>query len=432
VSAPAPWAARMSEPAPATAELEDRGGEGLAKAGIVLGMAALPILRPSFLRNLAPADLGIVLGIGLVLLWAGSTRQRLRLPFAAGVGLMVVAGTLSALFGELPWLGAVTMVQDLYLLAWAAVVANFGRTASGAGFLVNTWCVSAAVWAVGLLAVFGPSAVANLDSNRAGFTFAEENGAGLYFAMSLLVILAARRPRRWRWRGPAIGCLLVALLLTGSLGAISGLLAGLAVALVLEVRARRGPDTAIAFSLAVLLAMGSVALLVQREDLIASASHSSNALIRNSLGRSAQSSTEREVLARQTYGLWQTAGILGRGPISTEYTLIKQQAAYPKEAHNDWVAAMVERGVLGFTGLLLLVLEILLLAFAVWNPNRFTPQFRAALPAPAYLVGALATAAMYSLTHEELHERTLWTLLGLLAAFGLWGRPVRWSWAGSA
>jgi O-antigen ligase len=224
----------------------------------------------------------------------------------------------------------------------------------------------------------------------------------------------------------------VALLLTGSLGAISGLLAGLAVALVLEVRARRGPDTAIAFSLAVLLAMGSVALLVQREDLIASASHSSNALIRNSLGRSAQSSTEREVLARQTYGLWQTAGILGRGPISTEYTLIKQQAAYPKEAHNDWVAAMVERGVLGFTGLLLLVLEILLLAFAVWNPNRFTPQFRAALPAPAYLVGALATAAMYSLTHEELHERTLWTLLGLLAAFGLWGRPVRWSWAGSA
>jgi hypothetical protein len=176
VSAPAPWAARMSEPAPATAELGDRGGEGLAKAGIVLGMAALPILRPSFLRNLAPADLGIVLGIGLVLLWAGSTRQRLRLPFAAGVGLMVVAGTLSALFGELPWLGAVTMVQDLYLLAWAAVVANFGRTASGAGFLVNTWCVSAAVWAVGLLAVFGPSAVANLDSNRAGFTDAGGGG----------------------------------------------------------------------------------------------------------------------------------------------------------------------------------------------------------------------------------------------------------------
>jgi hypothetical protein len=432
VSAPASWTTRMPQPPPAIGELEGQTGAGLAKTGIVLGIATLPILRPSFLRNVAPADLGIMLGIGLVLLWAGSIRQRLRLPFAAGVGLMVIAGTLSALFGELPWLGALTVAQDLYLLAWAAVLANFGRTAAGSGFLVNTWCVSAGIWAVGLLAVFGPSAVSGLDSNRAGFTFAEENGAGLYFAMSLLVILAARRPRRWRWRGPAIGCLLVALLLTGSLGAISGLLAGLAVALVLEVRARRGPDTAIAFSLAVVLAMGSVALLVQREDLIASANHSSNALIRNSLGRSAQSKTEREVIAKQTYGLWQTAGFLGRGPVSTQYTLIKQQAAYPKEAHNDWVAAMVERGVLGFTGLLLLVLEIVLLAFAVWNPDRLTPGFRAALPAPAYLVGALVTAAMYSLTHEELHERTLWTLLGLVAAFGLWGRPVRWSWAGSS
>jgi O-antigen ligase len=124
--------------------------------------------------------------------------------------------------------------------------------------------------------------------------------------------------------------------------------------------------------------------------------------------------------------------VLGRGPVSTEYTLTKQQAAYPKEAHNDWIAAMLERGVLGFTGLLLLVLEILLLALAIWNPKRLLPGYRAALPAPAYLVGALVLAAMYSLTHEVLHERTLWTLLGLLAAFGLWGRPVRWSWGGSS
>jgi hypothetical protein len=45
--------------------------------------------------------------------------------------------------------------------------------------------------------------------------------------------------------------------------------------------------------------------------------------------------------------------------------------------------------------------------------------------------GALVAVAVYSLTHEALHERPLWTLLGLLAAFGLWGRPNRWSWGGS-
>ncbi len=174
-----------------------------------------------------------------------------------------------------------------------------------------------------------------------------------------------------------------------------------------------------------------MALVIERQNLIEAASTSSNTLIRNSLGRGDKSAGEREVLARQSYGLWQTSGLLGRGPVTTEYTLIKQLASYPKEAHNDWIAAMVERGVLGFTGLLLLVLEMILLALAIWNPRRLTPGYAAALPAPAYVVGGLVAAAMYSLSHEELHERSLWTLLGLLAAFGLFGRPVRWSWGGS-
>lgn len=429
---PTALTARVPRPGQPTAQGRGQPGDGLAKAGVVLGVASLPILKPAFANNVAPADLAMVLGIGMVLLWAGSTRQRLRLPYVAGVGVMVIAGTLSGLFGELPWVGAITVVQDLYLLAWAAVLANFGRSAAGAEFLAKTWSVSATAWAIGLVVVLGPSAVASAGEDRASFTFADQNGAGLYFAMSLLVVLATRRPRSWRWRGPGIGCLVVALLLTGSLGAISGLMAGLAVALVLGIRAKRGPDTAIAFSLAVLLAVASLGLLAQRQNLIAVASESRNPIIRNSLGRGAETSSDRVVLAKQNAQLWETAGWLGRGPVSTEYTLIKQQAAYPKEAHNDWVAAMLERGVLGFTGLLLLVLEILLLALAIWNPNRLRLQYRMALPAPGYVVGALVTAAVYSFPHEALHERTLWTLLGLLAAFGLWGRPIRWSWGGSS
>jgi hypothetical protein len=406
---------------------------GLAKAGIVLGIGCLPLLQPSFARNVTPADVGMILGIGLVLLWAGSTRQLLRLPYAAGVGVLVVAGSLSALFGELPWLGALTVVQDLYLLAWAAMMVNFANTAAGATFLVNAWCVSASVWAVALLAIFGPSAFGGgLEDDRAGFTFGEQNAAGLYFALSILVVLAGRRPRSWKLRGPALACLGLALLLTGSLGAISGLMAGVAVGLVLGIRAKRGPDTAIAFALAIALAGSSMALLAERQQLVQAASESQNTLIRNSVGRGAKSSGERTVLAKQTYGLWQTAGILGRGPVTTEYTLIKQQAAYPKEAHNDWIAASLERGILGIAGLLLLVLEMILLSFAIWNPYRLRAGYRAALPAPGYVVGAVVAAGMYSLTHEVLHERPMWTLLGLLAAFGLWARPVRFSWGGSA
>ena len=434
MSSPTPLTVPASRPGPGTGAVGARPRErdGLARAGIVLGIASLPILTPKFASNLAPADLGLVVGIGMVLLWAGSTRQPLRLPFAAGMGLMMIAGTLSALLGALPWQGAITVVQDLYLLAWAAALANFGRSAAAAGFLVRTWCVTATIWAVGSVAVFGPAVITGgADTERAGFTFGEENAAGLYFVLSLMVVLAARYPRRRSWRALAIGSLLLGIALSGSLGAISGLLAGLATALLLQVRARRGPDTAIALSLALLLAAGSMALLVVRSDLIQAASVSSNALIRNSIGRGADSSSERTQLASETLGLWGTAGLQGRGPVSTEHTLRQQLAPYPHEAHNDWVAALIERGVLGMAGLLLLVLEIVLLAVAIWNPVRLRGGFAAALPAPAYVVGALVVVAVFSLTHEALHERPLWTLLGLLAAFGLWGRPTRWSWGGS-
>jgi O-antigen ligase len=410
-------------------------GDRLARVGVMVGIAGLPLLLPSTAVNLTPADLGLVLAMGAVLLWAGSTRQRLRLPFVVGVGIMAIAGMLSALLGAYPWLGAMAVVQDLYLLGWAAALATFGRSAGSAGFLVRAWCVSAAAWAVGLIVLFGRSIItaglASASAERAGFTFGESNAAGLYFVLSLLVILAARRPRRWRWRAPAIACLLVGWALTGSLGAISGLLAGLATALVLGTRARRGPDMAVALSLALVLAAGSVWLLAERHQVVQAAHTSRYVLIRNSLGRGVQSSSAREAITKEMLGLWRTSGLTGFGPVSTQHTLRAQQAPYPKEAHNDWMAALVERGVAGFAGLLLLVVEIALLASAIWNPRRLTPQFAAALPAPAFVVGGLVTVLVSSFTHEVLHDRTVWTLLGLLAAFGLWGRPRCWSLGGS-
>ena len=46
-------------------------------------------------------------------------------------------------------------------------------------------------------------------------------------------------------------------------------------------------------------------------------------------------------------------------------------------------------------------------------------------------MAGLVTVAVYSLTHEVLHERPLWTLFGVVAAFGLWGKANRWSLGGS-
>jgi O-antigen ligase len=108
-----------------------------------------------------------------------------------------------------------------------------------------------------------------------------------------------------------------------------------------------------------------------------------------------------------------------------------EQASYPNEAHDDWVAALIERGLLGVLGLLLLVAELVTRASRSWDPARLLVGLRVALPSSAYLVGGLGCVLVFSTTHEVLHDRTAWTLFALVAAVSLWGRPQQLPQGGS-
>jgi hypothetical protein len=338
--------------------------------------------------------------------------------------MMIIAGCVSAILGDFPHAGAIAVVQDIYLLGWGITVANVGRSDAGAGFLIRAWCVTGSLWGVGLLAFVGHTAATSGTSTaeavRAGFTLGEQNGAGLYFAVTFLIILAGRWPRRLRWRIPVLACLLLDTLLTGSLAAITGVLAALALALVVRTAGRRGGAAALVLFL--ILATAGVAgqQAMQHYQVVERAQSSQNLLLRNSIGRAHQSSTERQILTNEMLHLWRTSSLIGLGPMATKSALRQELAPYPKEAHDDWTAALVERGVLGFVGLLLLAGEIVLRASRVGSARRLGPHLAVRLPAPEYLVGALAALAIYSFTHEVLHDRTAWTLLGILAAFSLW------------
>jgi len=337
---------------------------------------------------------------------------------------MVVAGSIAAIFSRFPHEGALAIVIDIFLLGWATTVANVGRTDSAAGFLVRAWCVTGSLWGMGLLAFIAhhaaSSGTATADAARASFTLGEQNGAGFYFAVTILMILAGRWPRRLRWRVPVIACLLLDTLLTGSLAAITGLLAGLGLALVVRAAARHGGAAALVLFLALSVAALGGTQVMHRYQVVERAQSSQNMLLRNSIGRAQQSVWERQTLTYETLHLWRTSTLLGLGPAATKSTLKLDLAPYPKEAHDDWTAALVERGVLGFAGLLLLVGEIAVRASKVGSPRRLGPGLASGLPAPEFLVGALATLAVYSFTHQTLHDRTAWTMLGILASFSLW------------
>jgi hypothetical protein len=409
-----------------TGGVDDTGGVGdeqLARLAIVVAFAMLPVLAPTGPGNLTPADAAGLVAAAAVLVTAGWRQDPVRVPYVAGVGLLVVAGCVAALGGSEPTAGLLAVVQDVYLLVWSAAVAAVARTAAGARFVATTWALTSAAWAAGLLLTYGPGLVASGGpAARVAFTFGDENGAGLYLVLSMLVILAARRPRHLALRAATLTALGLLTLATGSLGAISGLLAGLAVAAVLGARARQGAALAILVAVAMPLGLASGVLYSQRHELVAAAHASNHPLLRNSLGRGDQSSSERAQLAHQTYQLWRSSDAWGLGPVATQDALRRAQAPYPKEAHNDWLAALVERGVLGVLGLILLTVEVVLWASRAWDPGRLSPGWAAALPAPHFAVGALATVLVFSLTHEVLHDRGVWALLGLLAAIGMHDR----------
>jgi O-antigen ligase len=389
---------------------------------IGIGITSLPLLLPSIAGNLTPADAAFLIGIALTLMWAGTARLPLRVPYALGVSVFVLAGVVSGLAGAFPGLALLAVVQDLYLLVWATALVTVARTAYALDIVLRTWAVGATVWAIVFVLATTGTAASSDSASRAGFTFGEQNGAGLYFALSLFVVLAARRPRRTLLRVAAVAVLSIAILYTGSLGALSGLFLGLAIAVVLSVRSRRGPVQAVAITLCLLLFAGSVAIFAEQSNVVAAAHQSENPLIRNSLGRGDQSTTERETINRETSGLLVGAGVWGVGAAATKNVLVDRQAPYAKQAHNDWLAAFVERGVLGLLGIVLLVAEIVHRAAQAWDPRRSTTGTLAAVPSPALLVGSLGVVLVFSLTHEVLHDRTLWTLLGVIAAVAVSGR----------
>lgn len=400
---------------PARPELSDR----LPRWTVATAIASLAVLAPHGPSNTAPADVFIFIAIVTTLLWAGRSFERLKFPYVIGVGTMVVAGCLAALFGNYPHEGLTAIIIDLFLLGWVTTVANVGRTESAARFLLRAWCVTGSLWGVGLLAYFGRPGIA-ANAARASFTLGDSNGAGLYFAVTLLIVLAGRWPMRLRWRVPVIACLLLDLLLTGSLGGIFGLLAALGLALVVRTAARRGGAAALVLLLVLVIVSVAGYEVMHRYQVVERAQSSPNVLLRDSIGREQQSAWERQMITQESLHLWSTSSVLGLGPNATKSTLTQQQAPYPKEAHDDWTASLVERGILGFTGLLLLVGEIAVRGSRVASRRRLGPGLAAGLPAPEYLIGALATLAVNSFTHQVLHDRAAWTLLGILAAFSMW------------
>jgi O-antigen ligase len=389
-------------------------------------IVALPLLRPTGPGNITPSDLLMGVSILGVIWWAGTERIPFHLPYAVPMGILIVAGGVAAQFSVAPASGMLAIGQDAFLLVWAGAIATFCRTPENLSVMLRAWSWSAGAWATVVIAAVLSHrwwlVGANGDvGGRAQLWFDNPNMAGNYFLVSLFVVLLGRHPRRPWLRAAVCAALVAAIVLTGSNAALLSLALG-AIATALVVISRRVDllNAIVIVALVGFVVFGA-AFSAVRLEIPQRISQSSNELISKSLARGPRSAAGRSTLFSEGFQLYRTGSLLGRGPASTKANLELGDGSIVKEAHDDYLAALVERGPIGVVGLIVLLAGIWVRAFSVAFRPLAAPWARM-LANPAAAIGVVVTLLVTSTTHELLHYRHVWALLGILAALHLYGR----------
>ena len=407
------WASRLSV-------------ERLAVGAAAVVIALLPLLRPAGPRSTAPVDALMVLALLAALLWLGGTHRAIRFPYALPVGLFLLGGALGAISGPIPGAGAVALVQDIALLLWFWALINIGSSAERLQVIVRVWAYAAIGWAVLLLGSLaaGISAISGQTASegvRTALTFGNPNYAGNYFFVSIMIVWAAGRPRGRVARLAGYAVLLAALVSTGSNGALIALAVATFVAGLVGLYRRAGLVAATTAVAGVVLAAACVTWKYDVEDVQSRASQSKYAFIRDGVGRSEKTASDRGVLARQGFDLYRAGGPLGTGPGSTKVRLKDENANRAVEAHNDYLAAVNERGVIGLLGVLFLLTGVSLQALSLVRAPAGA-AFARAIVRPNALVGAVAGTLVAMTATEYLHVRHVWTLFAVVVAAALVAR----------
>jgi lipopolysaccharide/colanic/teichoic acid biosynthesis glycosyltransferase len=405
------------------APLARGSAQRVAVITLILAVVFQPILHPTGPGNSSPVDLLIVAAIVTALVWLAGTHRKLRAPYFIPVALFVAAGAASGLVSSLPTTALLTLVIDILLFAWCTTVVNVLSGPRVMRYALVAWSWSGIGWAGVVIAawlghVTRLEGLTAADGNRVMFTFGDPNYASWFWAATIFVVYASHVPTKRWMRFVGYVMLVWALTLTESNGGALALGVGISFLLVVKNYRRHGWAGAIATGLTIGLAVGTFFTVLPLNQLRYLAANSGQPLLVNSIGRSAQSSNERSLLIQEVVGLYQRSdGAIGLGPASTKPLLGAGLYPYANEAHNDWLAALAERGAVGLFALLLLGGCVIARASPVlkW---QLSPPMAAAVPYPVGIVAGVLAVSVNSFYEQILHFRTLWLLFGIIAVLG--------------
>ncbi|WP_339155306.1 lipopolysaccharide biosynthesis protein [Actinomadura luteofluorescens] len=400
-------------------------------AVLVAGIASLPMLMPAGLPpgpgNTGLPDLALVALIATTLVWAGTRGLPVRWPFLVPTLLTIIAGGIAAIVNEA---GALTLLKDMFVLLWAVSLANLGRDPAllRVALRAFVWIGTsyAAVMIVGFVLGIEALSGKQVDGERAMFTFGDANYASNWFICVFFIARATRYPGARGKRWAVCGILLAAEILTGSNGGLLALCVAVLLGHLFRLFREGRAHHALAVGLFAVFVGGAGVAVVTQVDVQPYLDQASQAspILRDSIGRTTGESTNSRgtVLSTTLQMIDDQTHPWGIGPGQTERQMLVRQETYVREAHNDYVAAVLERGFLGGVALVALVFVLLLKCVRIARRNALTGEYARLVPRPE-LFGALVAVFLVSgLFYETLHYRHGWAIFGLIAALDLFGR----------
>ena len=396
-------------------------------------VALLPLLTPAGPGASAPVDAVAVLYILLAVAGLVRSGRAVRFP-AGGPLLLIVAASLAATAASLsPATSLLSLLVETYLIVLLVCVASeLEGDRRGLRVTLAIWSVAALAWStlfIGLSLDLLPGAVRGLvagsagDAARVAGASRNPNLAASYLMTSFFVLLASPWPRRRPARLAAAGWLLAGLWVTGSNGALLGVAAGAAVMAVARgLRAGRSPGerfgvvgaallTVAVATTAVVLAVGVPRVAVSTVTDVAR--HQRGGVFGGTLGRLDRGVPSRLAIWGEA---WRAAGsqvAVGVGPGVAKLIPVGT-TTLQKGLHNDYLAFLIERGLLGLLGLVALV--AVLLRWSGRLLEAVVPDPGGGWLRPAGLSAAVVANLVVATNHESFHFRHVWILFGLVWA----------------
>lgn len=389
----------------------------------VIWLMGVVILLPmDFIKlplNTTPVDVWILLALPTVWLLFGHGIQSVSLGYLVAMWLILLASFISIFVALAPMNSFIVILKEVYVFVWFFTIAAVmcALNARDRRRLLVVWCGAVFMHGVIIIAQFlSPGfwrftaslagSVKEFEIYRPSGLFVNANSAALFQLLGFVpLMLVSPSPRA----AVTLGMLLLpSMLVTGSMGAALALVTGVAVAMAaLALNGHMGRVVVAGLQLVVISAL-LVGLLYYVT------SHNARYQVhfeRIFLGRAERSSGGRFDLWQRGFDvfLYHGAFLWGVGPEN-----FREVDGHGNQLHSDFMAFLVERGLLGVLGLVLLAgVALGRSASLIWMYHKHPD--RAGLAGFIFL-GAMVAALVESLTHQVFHFRELWLVLALQEA----------------